>query len=164
MKRTASEIEISFRKILKSIESGKPLRQILAATPNLSTATFYKWVAESEEMQKRYARAKEIAADALYDEMLQIARTPMEGAEVTDGPLGVTIKTADALGHRRLLIDTIKWRLAKEKPEKYGDKIDMTSGNKTLAVPAVIGMRITNTEAKIGNTDTSEPDENYDLD
>lgn len=112
-------------------------------------------------MRERYARAKELAADALYDEMLQIARTPIKGTEVTDGPLGVTVKTADALGHRRLLIDTIKWRLAKEKPEKYGDKLDVTSGNKALAVPAVIGMRITNTATQ---TETPEPDENYDLD
>jgi hypothetical protein len=76
--------------------------------------------------------------------MLQIARTPVKGTEITDGPLGVTVKTADALGHRRLLIDTIKWRLAKERPEKYGDKLDVTSKGEALAVPAIIGMTIKN--------------------
>lgn len=144
MKRTASEIELIFKKILKSVEDGTPLRQVLANTPDLGTATFYKWLDESPEFQKRYARAKELAAEALYDEMLQIARTPVKGTEVTDGPLGVTVKTADALGHRRLLIDTIKWRLAKERPEKYGDKLDVTSKGEALAVPAIIGMTIKN--------------------
>lgn len=144
MKRTAVEIETVFKKILKSIEDGTPLRQIIAATPDLGTATFYKWLEESEPRQKRYARAKELAAEALYDEMLAIARTPVKGTEITDGPLGVTVKTADALGHRRLLIDTIKWRLGKERPEKYGDKLDVTSGNKALALPAIIGMTIKN--------------------
>jgi hypothetical protein len=76
--------------------------------------------------------------------MLEIARTPVEATEVTDGPLGVTTKTADALGHRRLLIDTIKWRLGKERPEKYGDKLDVTSDGQALAVPAIIGMTIKN--------------------
>lgn len=144
MKRTAPEIESIFKKILKGIEDGTPLRQVIAATPDLGTATFYKWLDESELRQKRYARAKELAAEALYDEMLQIARTPVKGTEVTDGPLGVTTKTADALGHRRLLIDTIKWRLGKERPEKYGDRLDITSGNKALAVPAIVGMTIKN--------------------
>lgn len=153
MKRTASEIEILFRKIIKSVEDGTPLRQIIAATPGLSSATFYKWLEESPARQKRYARAKELAAEALYDEMLEIARTPVAATETIEGPLGVTIKTADALGHRRLLIDTIRWRLGKEKPEKYGDKLDVTSGNKALAVPAIIGMTIKN------ETKTDEPND-----
>ena len=144
MRRAAPEIESIFKKILKGVEDGTPLRQILAATPDLGTATFYKWLEESEPRQKRYARAKELAAEALYDEMLQIARTPVKGTEITDGPLGVTVKTADALGHRRLLIDTIKWRLGKERPEKYGDKLDITSKGEALAVPAIIGMTIKN--------------------
>lgn len=154
MSRTASEIETLFKKILTRIEDGTPLRQIIATTPGLGSATFYKWLEESKSMQKRYARAKELAAEALYDEMLEIARTPVEATEVTDGPLGVTVKTADALGHRRLLIDTIKWRLGKERPEKYGDKLDVTSGNKALAVPAIVGMVIKNEVAS-----TEEPDD-----
>lgn len=159
MSRTPSEIETLFKKILKRIEDGTPLRQIIASTPGLGSATFYKWLEESEPMQKRYARAKELAAEALYDEMLEIARTPVEATEVTDGPLGVTTKTADALGHRRLLIDTIKWRLGKERPEKYGDKLDLTSGNKPLAVPAIVGMVIKN---QTSTDDTDKPSDSED--
>jgi hypothetical protein len=144
MSRTALEIETIFKKILKGIEDGTPLRQIIKATPRLSSATFYKWLEESTARQKRYARAKELAAEALYDEMLDIARTPVEAIETTETPQGVIIKTADALGHRRLLIDTIKWRLGKERPEKYGDKLDVTSGNKPLTAPPIIGMVIKN--------------------
>jgi hypothetical protein len=161
MALTPSQIEMLFKKTLRGLEDGTPLRQLLGQSGYPSRRKFYDWIKADEKMRERYARAKELAADALYDEMLQIARTHIEGKEVTHGPLGVTIKTADALGHRRLLIDTIKWRLAKEKPEKYGDKLDVTSGNKPLAVPAVIGMRITNTEAQSA---TPEIDDNYDLD
>lgn len=155
MKRTAVEIETLFKSILREIETGKPLRQIITDTKGLGAATFYKWLDESEPMRKRYARAKELAAEALYDEMLEIARTPVKGTEITDGPLGVTVKTADALGHRRLLIDTIKWRLGKERPEKYGDKLDVTSGNKPLAVSAITGMTIKNEI----NPEADEPDD-----
>jgi len=152
MALTPSQIEMLFKKTLRGLEDGTPLRQLLGQSGYPSRRKFYDWIKEDEKMRERYARAKELAADALYDEMLQIARTPIEGEEVTHGPLGVTVKTADALGHRRLLIDTIKWRLAKEKPEKYGDKLDVTSGNKALAVPAIVGMVIQNE-----TTPTNEP-------
>lgn len=161
MSRTPSEIENLFKKILQSIEEGTPLRRIVGTPGQLSRRKFYDLIKESEPMRERYARAKELAAEALYDEMLEIARTPIEATETTNTPQGVIVKTADALGHRRLLIDTIKWRLGKERPEKYGDKLDVTSGNKPLAVPAVIGMRITNTAKQ---AETIEPDDNYDLD
>lgn len=144
MKLTPSQIEMLFKKTLRGLEDGTPLRQLLGKAGYPSRRKFYDWVKEDESMRERYARAKELAADALYDEMLHIARTPLEGSEITHGPLGVTVKTADALGHRRLLIDTIKWRLAKEKPEKYGDKLDVTSKGEALAVPSIIGMTIIN--------------------
>ena len=37
-----------------------------------------------------------------------------------------------AVQRDRLKVDTRKWLLAKMHPKKYGDKIDMTSGNEPL--------------------------------
>ncbi len=161
MSRTASEIETLFKKILKEIEEGTPLRQIIAATPGFSTATFYKWLDGSESMLKRYARAKELAAEALYDQIVEIARTPLIETIEETGNSGATkfdkTTVKDNVQRSRLMIDAIKWRLAKERPEKYGDKLDVTSGNKPLAVPAIVGMVIKNT------TQDDEPSD-YDLD
>jgi len=159
MAYTADKREEAFQNVIKRIQAGDAVRNICAEKGTPDENTIYRWLDKYEEYRERYARAKEIAADALYDEMLAIARTPILGEEKTDGPLGVTVKTADALGHRRLLIDTIKWRLGKERPSKYGDKLDITSGGEQMQMPVITGMIIKN---EIPNEATDSDDE-YDL-
>lgn len=128
MAYTPSQKLILFKKVIKELEKGTPLRQILN-TPGMPTRSrFYDWLDKNESFQERYTRAKDLAASALYDKMLEIASTPMLGETVEHGPNGVKITQADMLGHRRLLLDTIKWRLTKEAPKKYGDKLDVTTG------------------------------------
>lgn len=144
MKYTPAEKEIAFKKVIKELQNGKPLGQVLDMRGMPSRTAFYAWCDADKSKSERYVRAKEIAAAALFDRMLEIAETPIHGQTVEDGPHGVKIVTGDMLGHRRLLIDTIKWRLAKERPDKYGDKLDVTSDNKALGVPAIIGMTIKN--------------------
>jgi hypothetical protein len=154
MKYTPAQREILFKKVIENLQNGKPLGQVLDMEGMPSRTAFYAWCDEDKSKSERYVRAKEIAAAALFDRLIQIAETPMEGQTVEDSPSGVKIVTGDMLGHRRLLIDTIKWRLAKERPDKYGDKLDVTSGNKALAVPAIVGMVIQNEVTK-----TDEPND-----
>lgn len=123
---------IAFKKVLKELEKGTPLRQILDTPGMPSRRMFYDWIDESEDLRKRYARAKELAAEALFDRMVEIAETPVMGDETTIGPNGVTITTKDQIQARRLLIDTLKWRLAKEAPKKYGEKLDVTTDGEKL--------------------------------
>jgi len=48
------------------------------------------------------------------------------------------------LGHRRLLIDTLKWNMSRMNAKRYGDKLDVTSGDKPLERSvAVFDMRST---------------------
>ena len=158
MRYTDEQRKAAFKIITQRIQKGEAVRRICDEKGVPDENTFYRWLNKYEDLRELYARAKEIAADALYDEMLTIARTPVEATEVTDGPLGVTIKTADALGHRRLLIDTIKWRLGKERPSKYGDKLDITSGGEHVNMPPIVGMVIKNETPA-----NEDQDEEYDL-
>jgi len=144
MKYTASEIETMFSKALKTIEDGTPLRQILGTPGYPTRRKFYDWLEESEKMRERYARAKEIHLSALFDEMLEIAKAPLTETIEVMGTQGGSVTTKDNVQRSRLMIDTIKWRLAKEAPSKYGDKLDVTSGNKAIALPAIVGMVIKN--------------------
>jgi hypothetical protein len=127
MAYSAAERERLFSRVISELQNGTPLRQVLDDIEMPSRPSFYSWIDQDPEMAERYLRAKKIAADALYDEMLAIANTPMAGETTTVDKDGVKIVTADMLGHRRLLIDTIKWRLAKEAPKKFGDKLDVTT-------------------------------------
>jgi len=159
MKRTASEIEILFRKVLKDIEQGASLRSALKKNAPLSSQTFTKWLDNDDSMAKRYARATEKRAEAIFEDILNIADENLKDTYIDHD--GIERTDHDVIQRAKLRVDARKWVLAKMHPTKYGDKLDVTSGNKALAVPAVIGMRITNTEAQSA---TPEIDDNYDLD
>jgi hypothetical protein len=79
--------------------------------------------------------------------MIDIAQNTMEGETVTtkeieDGVPEITTKREDMLGHRRLLIDTLKWNMSRMNPKRYGEKLDVTSGDKPLErTIAVFDMR-----------------------
>lgn len=66
------------------------------------------------EFCAKYARAREDQADALADEILEVARI-------------VTEKNANA---KRVLIDALKWRAGKLKPRVYGNRVDHSHGGK----------------------------------
>lgn len=88
--------------------------------------TFLGWVAEDEALADQYARARETGLDAMAEEIIEIADTPLEGVETTtDEKGGVSEKRGDMLGHRKLQVDSRKWLLAKCLPKKYGDSVKL---------------------------------------
>lgn len=153
MKYSAEKREELFSLVLEKLCTGLSLRQILSKEGAPSRTAFYKWVDEVDGYAERFARACAVCDDVLFDESLDIARTPMIGETVKDGPNGVEVTTADMLGHRKLLIETIHKILARRNPRKYGDKIDVTSDNKQIALPPIIGMVIQNKTFDDGCTD-----------
>jgi len=156
---TASEKEVKFRKVLKDIEQGASLRSALKNNAPLSSQTFTKWLDNDDSMAKRYARATEKRAEAIFEDILNIADENLKDTYIDND--GIERTDHDVIQRAKLRVDARKWVLAKMHPTKYGDKLDVTSGNKALAVPAVIGMRITNTTTQ---SETPEPEDNYDLD
>lgn len=139
-----------FSYIIEQIaDKGRPIRSILQDENTPSTITFFKWLEESEDKAKQYARACEIRADVLFDEMLQIAFTPEEGEthkRTKKGSVSETeVTKGDMLGHRRLKVDTLKWAISKMAPKKYGDKVDVTTaGDKINSTPSVVRVEVVN--------------------
>ena len=114
-----------FNNIFNSIENGNSLRKTLMVI-NLPAKTFYEWLEQDEEKSKQYARACELRADILFEEILEIANTTIEGKVIETDESGRTKeKVGDMLGHRRLQIDARKWMLGKLNPKKYGDKLEV---------------------------------------
>lgn len=142
MKRTAVEIETLFKKVLNDIESGASLRSALKKNAPLSSQTFTKWLDNNEQMAKRYARATEKRAEAIFEDILNIADENLKDTYIDAD--GIERTDHDVIQRARLRVDARKWVLAKMHPTKYGDKLDVTSGNKALAAPAIIGMTIKN--------------------
>lgn len=106
------------------LSEGKSLRSICKAESMPSAVTVFAWLRKHEGFLKQYEKAKEESADALADEMLDIADEAsndwMEDHD-KDNP-GYRLN-GEAIGRSRLRVDTRKWIASKLKPKKYGDKV-----------------------------------------
>lgn len=74
--------------------------------PNRST--IYDWIHNNKVFSDKYARAKEVASDNAFDDLMSLAREAKENPALTQA--------------LKLIIDTDKWVLSKKIPKKYGDK------------------------------------------
>ena len=91
--------------------------------------TVYDWVERIDGLSVQFARAREAGCDAMAEEALMIANTPHLGQKKVfssgagEGDDSVTVTEEDALGHRKLQIETRLKLLACWNPKKYGSKV-----------------------------------------
>lgn len=121
----------------KIASSDKGLNIILEEENNMpSYKTVYRWLAQYEYFRQKYSRAREIQADFIADQIIEISNTPQLGEVITIKDWGKEVQIGDMLAHRRLQIDARKWKASKLNPKKYGDKVDITTGGEKL--PATV--------------------------
>jgi hypothetical protein len=118
--------------ICEQMHEGASVKSILKKEGMPNITTFLRWIDANEAFRNQYARAFQLRADALFDEMVEIAYTTEEGIVMKDTPNGIIIEKGDMLGHRRLKVDTLKWAMSKMFPKKYGDKTDITTNGKDI--------------------------------
>lgn len=113
--------------ICERLSGGEPLRSICRDDHMPQWQTVYRWMEQFPEFSNRIARARDRGFDAIAEEALEIADTPVEGQRVETGKDGKKVVREDMLGHRKLQVETRLKLLAKWSPKKYGDKqtIDM---------------------------------------
>jgi hypothetical protein len=72
---------------------------------------------------EQYARAREKGYDAMAEQVIEIADTPVAGERVEVDADGVVTKITrhDMTEHRKMQMDARKWLLSKALPKKYGD-------------------------------------------
>lgn len=119
--------------ICQRLAEGESMRSISRDKDMPAMSTMFKWLRENDIFSEQYAKAKQESADAMAEDILDIADTPVIGEIKTIRPDGsIEIKQDEMLGHRRLQIDTRKWLMSKMKPKKYGEKLDMTSDGEKI--------------------------------
>lgn len=116
--------------ICERLADGESLRSICRDEGMPHASTVCRWLASDDRaaFREQYTRARELQADALFDEALEIADTPVEGVKTkvtSDGKTETT--TGDMIEHRRLRVDTRKWMVGKLAPKKYGEKLALGS-------------------------------------
>ena len=108
--------------ICERLSDGEPLRQICRDNHMPAWTAIYAWAAIDKQLSERIAQAREQGYDAIAEDLLQIADTPIMGETETSSANGLTITRQDMLGHRKLRIETRLKLLAKWNPKKYGDR------------------------------------------
>lgn len=122
-----------FEYICQEIEKGLALRNVCSAF--MSTRTFYEILESDEMLQKRYARACEIRAEAIFEDIIEIADE--SNADISIGEGMIPIINGEAVQRSRLRVDARKWVLSKLHPKKYGDKIDVTTDGEKINGDAI---------------------------
>lgn len=118
-------------RICERLAGGESLRAICADKDMPDRVTVFRWLAKSPALQAQYAHARDLQADALFDEMLDIAddaRNDFMERLGDDGSAQGWRENGEAAKRSALRIDARKWMLAKMQPKKYGDKIDVNHG------------------------------------
>jgi hypothetical protein len=108
--------------ICQRLAEGESLVAICRDVEMPSQRTVYLWLAQDEEFRKRYDEARTYQAETYFDQVAEIAKTPMIGEKsVTKADGSVEIMRGDMIEHRRLQVDALKWMAGKLRPKKYGD-------------------------------------------
>ena len=115
--------------ICERLSDGEPLRQICRDEHMPAWTAIYAWAAQDKALSERIAQAREQGYDAIAEDLLAIADTPLMGDTETSSANGLTITRQDMLGHRKLQIETRLKLLAKWNPKKYGDR-QIVAGDK----------------------------------
>lgn len=114
--------EAILEEILVRLTEGEPLRQICRDAHMPAWRTIYDWLAKDKEKSARFAHARDLGMDAIFEDALFIADNPLYGTKSTETDKGTYVSTEDMLGHRKLQIETRFKMLSKWNPKKYGDK------------------------------------------
>lgn len=108
------------------LAEGESLRSVCRDDAMPDKATVLRWIARHPEFRDQYTQAKEQAAEALAEELFDIADDGsndwMEQLDSEGNAVGYRLN-GEHVQRSKLRIDTRKWYLSKIMPKKYGDKI-----------------------------------------
>ncbi|MDP5216704.1 terminase small subunit protein [Ruegeria sp. 2205SS24-7] len=109
--------------ICERLAEGESLREICRADDMPAKGTVFRWLAKHQEFQDQYARAREVQADAIFDEVLEIADDASNDWMERSGEEGVGWQiNGEHIQRSKLRIDARKWMAGKLRPKVYGDK------------------------------------------
>ena len=114
--------------ICRRVSLGETLVSICRDEHMPEWRTVYDWLEADEPFATAYARARDLGFEALAQDLLRIADTPLDGETTKLGvdehgnEVVIERKRKDMLGHRRLMIETRMRLLAAWAPKKYGSR------------------------------------------
>lgn len=127
--------------ICTRLSEGESLRSICKCEDMPAMSTVMKWLTEEDKKKflEQYVKARDMWADAVFEELFEIADDGKNDFIETNDPENHGYRTnGEVVARSRLRVDTRKWALARMNPKKYGDKMDVTSDNKQIEGTTII--------------------------
>lgn len=121
-----------FEELLESIAIGTPISKACQAV-GFPRCTLYRELdkegEEGDRIRDKYARARELQADAHADRIMELSEDVLEGKYDYNSA--------------RVAIDALKWAASKLRPKVYGDRIEVDS-KRDVTVTVVLGQALPN--------------------
>lgn len=103
------------------------------AFPSLNTV--YSWLNRHTEFRQMYAQAKALQADHLAEQIIEIADESSTDIKLERNGAGTLVAKVDTqvIARAKLMIEARRHVAASLAPNKWGKKMDVTSGGQPLA-------------------------------
>lgn len=110
--------------ICERLGDGQSLREICRDPSMPDKATVFRWLAQHEPFRQQYAVAREVQADHLLEEMLDIADDARnDWMTRAQGEGEIQVPDTEHISRSKLRISTRQWMMAKMAPKKYGERV-----------------------------------------
>jgi len=110
--------------ICERLAAGESMRSISRDPDMPAMSTLFKWIREKEEFSAQYDRAKIESADALVEDMLDIADNATNDWMEHHDPDNSGYKlNGEHIQRSKLRVDVRKWSASKQNQKKYGDRV-----------------------------------------
>jgi len=118
--------------ICECLMVGMSLRKICDLDDMPAISTVMQWLARGKDgFMEQYAHARQVQAEYLLDELIDIADDSSKDYVIVDGQERLD---QEHIQRARLRVDTRKWNIEKLAPKRYGNKqqIDNTSSDGSM--------------------------------
>ena len=140
--------------ICERLADGESLRSICEGDNLPARSTVFRWLSLHPEFSDQYARAREAQADAIFDDILEIAddgRNDWMEKKDSEGENIGWRENGEALRRSALRVDARKWMAGKLRPKKYSDKLDLNVSGSLQSMPEEqLDARINELLGKVG--------------
>jgi hypothetical protein len=112
-----------FDEVCERMVDGESVRTICKDEHMPSISTFMKILNQDPERSAQYARALQLRADAMFEEILDISDDGTNDYMLrnADDPTSVVLN-GEHVQRSKLRVDSRKWALGRMNPKKYGEK------------------------------------------
>lgn len=140
--------------ICERIASGESLKSVCRDEGMPNHVTVLRWALTIPEFSNQYKQARDMQAEVLADELLDIADDGQNDWMEKHDQNGVMIgwrENGEAIRRSQLRIETRKWVAAKLLPKRWGEKTitEVTGADGAPLMPQVIDTRSMTPEAQM---------------